>query len=556
MGSETDEEGPPAIIIDECLCFITNKYSYVDLETVIKLCVEYFEENEIEASKDLLYNSLHTISNSTAFVKRRNASRSDSKSVKNIRDIWMLLQEIGDAPSPKFVAHDLGKLPPIGFDNIDVTVLFKKIQDSNVTISFLKDTIATLDESNKSLCGMFTSLESRIKHLEKSDTTDKNDDITLLLNKSVKDSTSSDPETKINGCDKPIDGLLGAMPYACTECDNKYSTCVELNNHKTAHVDKVLPTFSCPAIWCDYKAETNIELTTHKLTHSHRKYICDVHGCVFEASDEDTLKTHKTSHNNDKLYNCIVCLSKFDKYEELEVHYLSSHTEEQPFECPECEFKCNENATLEYHMKRHSGEKNNKCPFCNQHFVDLDSLKHHITIHISNRMKKDPKDCAVGYNEEAIQHFVDSFLNTDGFSAPFKNGKPVKPKHLQRKQSMPDSPHPGSKPKMFNNLSNNIGTGDNKSLGIKDRKYKAEIFATRYEPEVENDAVKNDLETKLLKHTKVKHTVVVEKLQSRYNHYSSFKVTCFCKNTAVFMNSNIWPSGTLFKWWRNKRINS
>ena len=162
----------------------------------------------------------------------------------------------------------------------------------------------------------------------------------------------------------------------------------------------------------------------------------------------------------------------------------------------------------------------------------------------------------MGYNEEAIQHFVDSFLNTDGFSAPFKNGKPVKPKHLQRKQSMPDSPHPGSKPKMFNNLSNNIGTGDNKSLGIKDRKYKAEIFATRYEPEVENDAVKNDLETKLLKHTKVKHTVVVEKLQSRYNHYSSFKVTCFCKNTAVFMNSNIWPSGTLFKWWRNKRNNS
>ena len=143
-------------------------------------------------------------------------------------------------------------------------------------------------------------------------------------------------------------------------------------------------------------------------------------------------------------------------------------------------------------------------------------------------------------------------MNFDGFSLPFKNGKPYKPKHPGRKQSMPGSPHPGSNPNIFND----IGTGDNRSLGIKDRKYKAEVFATRYKPEVETDEVKNYLEAKLLKHTGVKHNVVVEKLQSRYNHYSSFKVTCFCKNTAVFMSSNIWPSGTLFKWWRNKRNNS
>ena len=44
-------------------------------------------------------------------------------------------------------------------------------------------------------------------------------------------------------------------------------------------------------------------------------------------------------------------------------------------------------------------------------------------------------------NEEAIQHFIDSFMNIDGFSLPFKNGKPYKPKHLGRKQSMPGLAH-------------------------------------------------------------------------------------------------------------------
>ena len=551
MGSDTEEEGPPAIIIDECLCFIINKYSCVDPETVIKLCVEYFHEREIEASKDLLYNTLHTISSGTEFKKRKHNKRTDGKSVNNLRDILMLLQENGSAPMPKFVAYDLSKLPPVGFDAIDVTVLFKKIQDGNVTISFLKDTITTLSESNKSLCDMFINLDGRMKHLENANITDKSDDVITVPDNSDIHDTSQDTESEIKDCEKLIDGLLEAMPYACTNCDNRYRTSEELKDHVMEHIDKNLPTFICPV--CKYKAKSNSELTSHKLTH--RQYKCDANGCVFKANDAESLKTHKITHSNDKLYNCIVCTSKFDKYEELETHYVSLHSEENSFECSECEFKCNDKPTLEYHMQLHTGEKSNKCPFCLQHFINLDSLKQHISIHLTNRMRNDKKKhnhYSAHDNEEAIQHFIDSFMNIDGFSLPFKNGKPYKPKHPGRKQSMPGSPHPGSNPNMFNN----IGTGDNRSLGIKDRKYKAEVFATRYKPEVETDEVKNDLEAKLLKHTGVKHNVEVEKLQSRYNHYSSFKVTCFCKNTAVFMSSNIWPSGTLFKWWRNKRNNS
>ena len=137
-------------------------------------------------------------------------------------------------------------------------------------------------------------------------------------------------------------------------------------------------------------------------------------------------------------------------------------------------------------------------------------------------------------NEAAKQHFIDSFLNVDGFSLPYKNGKPMRKKVSKNDMKVPKYPLPTNKPKVLN-----IGTGDNKNLGIKTRKFRADVFASRYEPDVEIDDVKKDRETKLYQHTGTKHTVQVEKLNAKYSHYSSFKITCFCENTAGFMNSNI-----------------
>ena len=130
MGSDSDGELRQDIIIDECLCYIINKHNLCDVETLIKICCDTFDESEIEASKDLLNGILSEVSNSNAFKKRRNrGDRFDSKNVKNLRDILSLLQEKGEVPMPKIVALDLGKLPPIGFNSIDVSVLLKKIQN-------------------------------------------------------------------------------------------------------------------------------------------------------------------------------------------------------------------------------------------------------------------------------------------------------------------------------------------------------------------------------------------------------------------------------------------
>ena len=128
MGSESDGMNRQDIIIDECLCFIINKHNVCAVDTLIKICSDTFDENEIEASKDLLCNILPEVSNGSAFKKRRNrGDRFDSKNVKNLCDIISLLQEKGDVPMPKVVALDLDKLPPIGFNNIDVSILLMLI---------------------------------------------------------------------------------------------------------------------------------------------------------------------------------------------------------------------------------------------------------------------------------------------------------------------------------------------------------------------------------------------------------------------------------------------
>ena len=142
-------------------------------------------------------------------------------------------------------------------------------------------------------------------------------------------------------------------------------------------------------------------------------------------------------------------------------------------------------------------------------------------------------------------------MSNDGFSMPFKNGKPIKVKDVLK--GRPASPNPGLSKNNKNNNSGMIGTGRDSHLSIQNRKFRATIFASRYKPHTEANAVKRELEADLFRITGSHHSVTVEKLAARYDHYASFKVTCFCDNTAVFMDNTLWPPGVYFRWWIKPR---
>ncbi|KAJ8050291.1 hypothetical protein HOLleu_03433 [Holothuria leucospilota] len=81
------------------------------------------------------------------------------------------------------------------------------------------------------------------------------------------------------------------------------------------------------------------------------------------------------------------------------------------------------------------------------------------------------------------------------------------------------------------------------------RKRIANVFATRFSPEVDTDELKDYLEEKL------SLTVSVERLQSKFsNYYSSFYIKAECDDPTVFMDPEIWPEGIYFRWYRPNRV--
>ena len=571
MESIDDVEKSKKVIIDELLCFITNRLNLIDQVTLTKLCEDTFDEDVFEASKDLLLSNLPDVSNSDASKRRRNrGDRYESKKSKLLRDIICLLQENGNAIIPKFVAYDLGKLPPIGFDCIDVAVLFNKIQNSNTTIKILKDSISTVSESNDNLCKLIHDLDTRMKKLELSESTDKverpiameksklNVSPHLSASSQTSESTESSVSSVIKRMDddgQSVDNVFSDMPFTCIKCGIIFSTREDCIEHQNGHVDILPVSYKCPS--CDHNKSSEQDLDKHIMTH--KQHLCDVEECKFQSSSETGLEAHKKLHTNEKLYNCNKCSSGFNKYEEYESHVSQKHTEKKPFKCSECAFECDDKATLERHVQMHTGDKSNKCPFCSSCFTNMKMLKQHVGTHLTKRLETEFKSCLSrhernsSYNEDVRNHLIDSFLNIDGFSGPVRNGKPLTVKDfIMKDKEGPKSPHLSKK----NKKSTNIGTGGNSTLGIKARKFKAEVFATRYKSDVDIDVVKEDLESNLHKLTGAKHSVAVEKLKTKYDHYSSFRITCFCENTAVFMNSNLWPEGTMFKWWRHNKPTS
>ena len=90
-----------------------------------------------------------------------------------------------------------------------------------------------------------------------------------------------------------------------------------------------------------------------------------------------------------------------------------------------------------------------------------------------------------------------------------------------------------------------IGKATGISITAIKRKRFANVFATRFPPNVEAAEVKSYLEKEL------GFQINCKKLISRFpQEYSSFNITAQCNDPAVFMNSDLWPEHCLVRWFR------
>ena len=83
-------------------------------------------------------------------------------------------------------------------------------------------------------------------------------------------------------------------------------------------------------------------------------------------------------------------------------------------------------------------------------------------------------------------------------------------------------------------------------LHIRASKREANIFVSRLDPSVTCDELADHL------HSVLQLRPNVERVKATLT-YASFRLTCKCTDPDVFLDANIWPEGSLVRWWREQR---
>ena len=153
-----------SVVVDELLCFVVNKIDTLPPASLIKICAGFYDEAKIEESKKLLFD-LCSDASTKRYIRRQGAN----KSTTNIEDIIKLLQEKG-SDIPTFVAMDLGKLPPITFDSIDVSSLLSTLKNVQSEVALLKDTVTAQGSVCTDVRDVCHNMERRVSSLEENAT--------------------------------------------------------------------------------------------------------------------------------------------------------------------------------------------------------------------------------------------------------------------------------------------------------------------------------------------------------------------------------------------------
>ena len=202
------------------------------------------------------------------------------------------------------------------------------------------------------------------------------------------------------------------------------------------------------------------------------------------------------------------------------------------------------------------------CPY------ECDS-KQDLQLHEADH--KPPKN--TGYSDIVkLSESKSNVQNQYEWSNPIKNGKPEKnkpnnnPSNLDQNRMIANNrseyntnhrDNPAGTYRQYRPKANTIkGSNGNSSLAVAQQPHWAKIFATRFSPGTKPDDIKKDLEENLRKTTGKQYTIEVEQLPTKYETYCSFKISCFCIESDIFMDGKIWPANVFIKWFKQRRTRS
>lgn len=82
--------------------------------------------------------------------------------MNNVKSCLGLLNKFGDK-IPLFVSHHLEELPPVSFNNIDVSCLLAKIEWLCVDVTVLRQFIPVQDKVSDGLCAVTMGLSLHVR---------------------------------------------------------------------------------------------------------------------------------------------------------------------------------------------------------------------------------------------------------------------------------------------------------------------------------------------------------------------------------------------------------
>lgn len=141
------------LVLNEVLCYVMNRINVIDEITLIRICVTNFSENEILVAKAKLREFVET-----PIVTRKG----DGKASKNVQDIIKILKESATNKMPIFVAKDLHKIPPITFDDLDVSRILRELALMRSEMNTLKYSGETNKEEIIEVKGELTKVKNLI----------------------------------------------------------------------------------------------------------------------------------------------------------------------------------------------------------------------------------------------------------------------------------------------------------------------------------------------------------------------------------------------------------
>ena len=347
-----------------------------------------------------------------------------------------------------------------------------------------------------------------------------------------------------NGKPLMLSGLGSVMPFSCSESDFNLNLKANQSKHRYVHTgikpynagNGAKPKQNFRGATNLYKCDKCVEVFLNKSTFEEHNKICKSDFKAYLDTLTYPNNTQIKGKDSGKTFACAQCDYKCEERDDMKRH-MRTHNRENSYKCDECDYKCTEKEDLRNHMDTHKGKDTYICfvDGCAYECKDANLLNEHKETH-----KKKWSDVA---------------------KSPARNNQVSGKQTLHNKSNYNYQTYKSENSynrKGTTNRSKGLITGSNRRspLSVNPRPHWAYVFATGYDPRAREIDVKRDLEANLERKTGKKIYVKVEREKTRFDTYSSFKISCRLVNSEIFMDRTLWPANCKAKWYSHNRNDS